>query len=45
MKIKCGKLVDGFVLFPALGFSWRIENIRSYQIDFMFLIWFINIEL
>jgi len=45
MKIKYGRLVDGFVLFPALGFSWKIKNIRSYQIDFMFLFWFINIEL
>lgn len=45
MKIKYGKLVDGFVLFPALGFTWKTKNIRKYQIDFMFIIWFINIEL
>lgn len=45
MKIKYGRLVDGFVLFPALGFSWKTKKNRSHQIDFMFLIWFINIEL
>jgi hypothetical protein len=47
MKVIYKKVQNAFTPFPALAFNWRKDanNTRRYEVELLFLIWYISIEL
>ena len=47
MKTRYKRIKNVFVPFPALSFTWGKDtnNTRRYEVELLFLIWYISIEL
>ena len=47
MKARYKRIKKGFVPFPALAFTWGKDtnNTRRYEVELLFLVWYVDIKL
>jgi len=47
MKAICKRIKNGFVPFPALALTWGKDtnNTRRYDVELLFLVWYVDIKL
>ena len=42
--ISCGKIIEGFSVFPSVSVNWAtLENKKYYDIQFAWLYWYFTI--
>lgn len=44
MKVKFGRIIEGFSLLPCININWiRVENKTYHDVQFAWLFWYITI--